>query len=239
MKNLFLLVSLLFVLGCQSTGADTFPAASGDSETSATGEVASQTTEVNSAPSLNAQTLKLLWDIEKPALSAGWTKHLVAEIKKTKLVKENPKSDIVCHLDSDEERVEFWAQLISAIAKRESGFKTETNYTEDFKDNAGKNVISRGLLQLSYESAKQSAYKCSLNVPADLNTPLKNLSCGVGIVNHWTKDPATMGLGETDKHYGTGRYWSVCRKYKNGTIKDSYKFIKSYVESLPICKKAV
>ncbi len=113
-------------------------------------------------------------------------------------------------------------------------FKTDTAYTESFLSSDGTNVISRGLLQISQSSSNQSAYKCGTKKPEDLHNPLFNLSCGVKIISYWTKDKSV--LGSDTQNLGCGRYWSVCRKLKNGKIKESYQFIKSSLEKLEVCR---
>lgn len=112
-----------------------------------------------------------------------------------------------------DQRRQFYLTLISAMAQRESGFKSESTYKESFKDAKGKNVISRGLLQISYESAK--AYGCELSKPEDLHDDNKNLTCGVMILNRWI--PKDNLIGSNKK--GGGRYWSVLRESSDSRAK--------------------
>jgi hypothetical protein len=99
-------------------------------------------------------------------------------------------------------------QLISIMAKYESNFKPETNYTEGFNDSKGKPVISRGLLQISQESANQRAYNCQIKDAKQLNDTKTNLECAVNII-HFQAVKHNSLMGEPKK--GCSAYWSVCR----------------------------
>lgn len=113
-------------------------------------------------------------------------------------------------------------QLLSIMAKRESGFKPETSFNET-GHLAG--VTSRGLFQLSYDSANQKAYKCGIAKAKDLHDPKTNIQCAVKILSYQAKKTGTLIDGTADG--GCGTYWSVCRS-KNGTSK-SYKEISQYM----------
>lgn len=105
-------------------------------------------------------------------------------------------------------------QLISIMAKYESNFKPETNYTEGFNDSKGKPVISRGLLQISQESA--NGYNCNIVKPEQLNDPKTNLFCAVQIIHRWAIRDNTL-MGEPKK--GCARYFSVCRASSKSNAK--------------------
>lgn len=163
-----------------------------------------------------------------------WTDNLMKEIENTNLKNTKPFSDVICKEIAQENYSEFWAQLISLIAKRESGFKPTTSYEESFKGQDGKKIVSRGLLQISYSSSNQPAYSCKTKNPEQLHDPLHNLSCGVKIISYFLKDNSVMG---TEKNVGCGRYWSVCRPIKKEKKSESYKYIKENLENLKICTK--
>lgn len=147
-----------------------------------------------------------------------WTDHLIAEIDKAKW---SPAIENYCKTVSLKECV---AQAVSILSKYESSFKTGEQFTESFNDSKGNPVISRGLLQLSFESANQKAYSCGLKTPEDLHDAKINLSCGVKIVNYWlNKDHVFFG----EQKLGLGRYWSVGRNTSKSNIK-----IKTYLEAL-------
>ena len=147
-----------------------------------------------------------------------WTDHLVAEIDKAKW---NPAIENYCKTVSLKECV---AQAVSILSKYESSFKTGEQFTESFNDSKGNPVISRGLLQLSFESANQKAYSCGLKTPEDLHDAKINLSCGVKIVNYWLNRDLVL-MAEPKK--GCARYWSVCRASSSKNAK-----IKTYLEGL-------
>lgn len=115
-------------------------------------------------------------------------------------------------------------QLLSIMAKRESGFKPETSFKEDFNDSKGSAVISRGLFQISQESANQKAYGCGIKKAQDLHDPKINIECAVKILAYQAKKTGTLIDGQKG---GCGAYWSVCRS-KNGAS-SSYKEISTYM----------
>lgn len=107
-------------------------------------------------------------------------------------------------------RKSFWVKLISAIAAAESSFNPLVQFKESFVDRSGKNVVSRGLLQISLESS--NAYGCGIENEDQLHSPRRNLECGVRILNHWVpKDGVISGRSSNSKHLGGARYWAVLR----------------------------
>jgi len=124
----------------------------------------------------------------------------------------------------------FWAGLLSIVARPESNFKPETTYTESFSDAKGKKVVSRGLLQISIESANQKKYSCGIKKAEDLHDPAINVTCGVKILDAWvTSDNiiATYGNGPSR---GGGRYWSTLRERKKHLLE-----ITKFTRSLKVC----
>lgn len=107
-------------------------------------------------------------------------------------------------------------QLISIMAKYESSFKPETQFKESFNDSKGKPVISRGLLQLSIESANQKAYGCNIKKAEELHNPKTNLECAVKIVVFQANKSGTL-MGEPK--LGCSSYWSVCRASSKSNAK--------------------
>jgi hypothetical protein len=109
------------------------------------------------------------------------------------------------------ERMNFWAYLISMMAKKESNWKPETSYVESFNDSQGNKVVSRGLLQISIESAR--GYDCPLERAEDLHDPELNLICTVLIMSRWVeRDKVISKQDSSGKWLGGARYWSVLRK---------------------------
>lgn len=113
------------------------------------------------------------------------------------------------------------AQLLSIIAKRESNFKTETKYNET---GHLQGVVSRGLFQISKDSANQSAYSCGIVDANDLHKPITNIQCAVKILAY---QAAKTGVLIDGAKGGCGAYWSVCRS-KDGKS-ESYKEITKYM----------
>jgi hypothetical protein len=109
------------------------------------------------------------------------------------------------------QRGDFWVNLITELAYLESSHNPQSSYTERFNDNSGNPVISRGLLQISKESANGSRYRCGINNPIELHDPRINLECGVKILNHWIKEDRVIVAQHGGKWYGVARYWSPFR----------------------------
>jgi hypothetical protein len=110
------------------------------------------------------------------------------------------------------DRKKFWVGLLSVVAKLESNFKPESTYTESFVDSQGKKVISRGLLQISIESANHRKYACNIKAVEELHDPARNLACGVKILNAWVKTDNVIATYSNGPARGGGRYWSTLRE---------------------------
>lgn len=124
-----------------------------------------------------------------------------------------------------ETRVEFWCQLLSIMAKYESGFDPLQFYKEDFNDSKGKPVISRGLLQLSFESC--NGYGAGLTSEEQLHDVRTNLRCAILILERWVSRHQVLQGGEIGSWQGGAKYWSVLR----GTSKSKPK-IMDYLKRL-------
>ena len=111
---------------------------------------------------------------------------------------------------NQEGKLMFWIHLVSSMARFESSFRRETSFRKSFKDRFGNNVISRGLLQLSIESAR--GYKCDLRNAQDLHDPQRNLECTIKILKRWVDDDNVISKRLSNgKWRGGARYWSVLR----------------------------
>lgn len=139
------------------------------------------------------------------------------------------------------DRGRFWVGLLSAMAKPESNFKPEASYTERFHDSQGKRVVSRGLLQISIESANQKRYDCDIPYASKLHDPKINLHCGVKILAKWVhtdgviaKTRGTNGqlTPSLRQPKGGARYWSTLRG-KNGHLRN----IADFTRNLPFCQQ--
>lgn len=176
-----------------------------------------------------------LWE-RKSLNHRSWSDHVYEQLPDLgpDLLKANPlDAKIFCpnfaNL-SESERKQFWAFFISSMAKFESDFDPKEAYTEGFKDNKGRYVVSRGLLQISIESSQ--SYRCGFKSSVEMHSPTRNLSCGIRILNHWMKRDnriaSKLGLGWR----GGARYWSVLRAGK----KTSYQSIVKWSNALPFCQ---
>lgn len=125
-----------------------------------------------------------------------------------------------------EERKAFYLMLISSMARYESSFKPETKYTEGFKDSTGEFVISRGLIQLSYESVR--AYGVKLKNAEELHDVRKNLEATVVILNRWVSRDGVIAKTTGDDHFGGARYWSVLRSSKPAKAKIQVKLKEAF-----------
>jgi hypothetical protein len=177
----------------------------------------------------------------KKNANGSWTRFAEEAVKKSALPKAVP-TDVgkFCPAyasKSEAERVMFWAGLVSIIARPESNFKPEVTYTESFSDSQGNKVISRGLLQISIESANQKRYSCAIKKAEDLHDPQVNIACGVKILEAWVKADSVIAtyLGQTP--IGGGRYWSTLREKKDPK-RNHLPELTKFTRSLPVCVAA-
>lgn len=110
------------------------------------------------------------------------------------------------------QRLGFWADLLAAMAVHESRHNPAARHTERFADRFGKPVVSRGLLQLSQESA--NGYGCGISQAEQLHNPAENIRCAVRIMTRWVNEDGVISgfTGAKSKPWrGGARYWSVLR----------------------------
>ena len=126
------------------------------------------------------------------------------------------------------QRKQFWVALISAMSGPESNFRPASSYQERFSDRQGRPVVSRGLLQISQESANQRRYGCDIRQASLLHDPVINLSCGVRILSRWVQQDGLIASQQSPK--GGGRYWSTLRHQNGKTGR-----ISAFTRALPFC----
>lgn len=136
-------------------------------------------------------------------------------------------------LDSAD-RIKFWVGLLSIVARPESNFNPNATYTENFPDSKGNMVISRGLLQISIESANQKKYSCGIKAAEDLHEPSINLTCGVKILNAWITRDNVIATYLKEKPRGGGRYWSTLREKPNKDRNHLPELVK-FTRSMKVC----
>ena len=178
---------------------------------------AAQTLFLCSSLAQAAQSTGARWEKSNPS-KIEWSEYAFNEIQRQGdvLTKTVPR-DIgeFCpnypSLREDEKR-EFWVYLLSTLSELESSHQPDCAYQESFPDSTGQLVVSRGLLQLSRESANN--YGCGFKTASELYDPLRNLSCGIKILGHWVgRHGALAGRGPKGWN-GGARYWSVLRTGK-------------------------
>ena len=124
-------------------------------------------------------------------------------------------------------RSAFWVGLLSAMARYESDFDPAVSFNERAHCSRcswavtqdGRDVISRGLLQLSQESA--NGYPGCTVPAADeerLHEPELNLRCGVAIMARLVSRDRVIGA-KRSKWRGGAAYWSVLRSGKRKEIR--------------------
>lgn len=154
-------------------------------------------------PELPRKSYRADWDNVRPE----WTPILVKALETHGLGLLQGKYEGACG-----EAKAFWVMLLSSLARYESGFKPETSYTENFADSKGKKVISRGIFQLSFESANQSRYGCALKDSLELHEAETGIVCAVKIANFLVSDSGAIhGKGASGSWLGLSRYFSPFR----------------------------
>ena len=160
-----------------------------------------------------------------------WAYEAISEFENTLLV--NIPTDIksFClnypNLDVEKRKI-FWISLLAAITRFESFFDPKVEYKENFKDRHGEYIISRGLLQLSIESAL--GYRCELDEAEQLHDPKINLSCATKIINRWIERDGVISAKPNKSWRGAARYWSTLRRQK------SLNKIKDKTAEMPVCQ---
>jgi len=165
-----------------------------------------------------------------------WTQHVNAELKRigSPLLKSVP-ADIALFCPNYpnlelQQKQSFWVYLLSAMTEKESGHNPSVQYVESFRDRHGNRIVSRGLLQLSIESA--NGYKCGFNNPQELHDPLRNLSCGIVILSRWVEKDNRIAGKINGKWKGGARYWSVLRD----SNQNAYPDIIQWTNNIEFCK---
>jgi len=143
----------------------------------------------------------------------AWSDHLLKEVKASKLPSLKPKD--AASFCPNGMSAANWAKLIAVMAYYEnSSFNPKKEYLEDF------GPTSTGLLQISLSSSQQSRYSCGLTKQSDLHDPLKNLSCGIKILQALVAENGVIADGrDSSNAKGGARYWSVLREKRSIKLK--------------------
>lgn len=154
----------------------------------------------------------------------AYTAH-IAQVLRTQgqdLLNSNP-ADIAWHcpkyaqMDA-EQRLVFWIRFLSILAEAESSMNPVA-CTRD--TSVGSNVFSTGLLMISFDSAKQEKWGCTMiETQDDLFRWRKNTTCAIRIMNLLMKEDGALSYNPNHPvkkpYYGIGRYWGPLR---DGRIK--------------------
>ncbi|MEM7430955.1 MAG: transglycosylase SLT domain-containing protein [Pseudomonadota bacterium] len=163
----------------------------------------------------------------------SWTSVAEKAVRATSLPQSEP-GDILSYcieypgLGTDD-RVRFWVGLLSAMAEHESDLDPQTKFAESLRDSRGQPVVSRGLLQLSIESANQARYSCQIDNANELHDPSTNIECAAKILSTWVSSDGVIAAS-SDGYRGGARYWSVLRSNR-----DSSTDIQSATRKLRFC----
>lgn len=119
---------------------------------------------------------------------------------------------------------DFWATLMAVMSIYESNVRTNVSYDEGQTDSSLNGVVSRGLVQMSFNSARQSRYVangCQLETPRQLHIPRYNLRCALAAMKTLVKKDGCIACGMK----GGARYWSTLRKPYKVKNKNTGKWI--------------
>ncbi len=193
------------------------------------GSVSAPTKEQTPNPdAVGSDFQPLAWD---SAITSGpaWSKmiYLVIQGEELFLTKEKniqdmalfcPKYDLL----NTKQKMNFWAQLIVAVARFESRWNPTARYVETTMGNdpvTGEQVASEGLLQMSYQDVVSYNKICDFDWTKDKDIshknpndprktifdPFKNLRCGVRVLARQIKTKHSITLD-------AGAYWAVLKK---------------------------
>lgn len=200
------------------------------------------------APTTGGSSFKALWE-GKNADAANWTVYAEDALERygSALLKGTTDIEDFCPMYDrlgHQDQLHFWVQLIAAMTKYESGFKPTSRYTETSMGTdrvTGKQIVSEGLLQLSYvdelnyrsvlpagvcdfdyQSDKQYA---ATDVRRTILDPKNNLTCGIGILNRQVQRFNKIAVG-------SGAYWAVI---KSTSGHHRLNEIRAITKALPFC----
>lgn len=200
-------------------------------------------------PTPSPSGFKALWE-GKHETSSQWTGYAHSAIANYGDAMMKGASDIsdFCPMYDrlgNQDRANFWVQLLAAMIKYESNFKPTMRYTETSMGTdpvTGVQVVSEGLLQLSYQDERNyknvlPAEVCDFDFKADsrypasdirrtIQDPKTNLTCGIGILNRQLERHNKIAVS-------SAAYWSVI---KTSAGHNKLKEIKAVTNALSFCK---
>jgi hypothetical protein len=182
----------------------------------------------------------LSWEKGHPERKA-WSDHtfkIIAELLPT--FDQAEDAERFCpkyHSLTVDQRVNAWGEMFSATAKFESNWNPATQYTESTMGTdpiTGRQVVSEGLLQLSYQDITWAKF-CAFDWAKDKNLPLAqrsitnpllNLDCGIRIMDRQMKKYKRAIIR-------ANVYWAVLR---DGGRYQKIAEITAMVKKLPFCQ---
>ncbi len=240
MKKNYLLIFLIFLLSCSQKQFESQI------------NLESADTDQNSTSIINDHAIfkyePLAWETQiKGSEEWSTTIYNVIRNEEPQMLGQNVADDIEIFCPkyrklNEDQRLNFWGQLLVGISKYESGgWKLNTYFVETSFSKpdpvTNKQVASEGLLQLSYQDEIYNNIECGFNWNLDKNykyddlkktifNPHNNLRCG-------TKILAKQLLRERSLSTQTGVYWSVLQK--NGKYTKVAE-ISALTKKLSFCK---
>lgn len=155
-------------------------------------------------------TGSLSWEKNHPE-RATWSQQLIASVQqyKARLDAGNPEGFIAGYDRlTPAMQIRFWAELIIAMSKFESGWDPHNLFHEP----PPLGVDSIGLLQLSYEDEPNYHLEHLQKAAKDLENPLINLRCGLKIFSDLLARDGTVTRLVNQRFRGGAAYWSVIRE---------------------------
>lgn len=113
-------------------------------------------------------------------------------------------------LSADDRRT-FWVDFLSALARSESKNDPSKSRWHFYNADARRPVVSRGLFQISIESANRKIYQCDVAHAHDLAQPQQNIDCAVRILTHWVASDGAIAEHTSSGWNGAARYWGSLR----------------------------
>jgi len=153
------------------------------------------------------------WDVRPEGRAWSQVGHQAVAVLAPQLVTLTPTDiDAFCpgyRTANAEGRRAFYVSLLAELARYESNFDPSVTFTESFSDASGRRVVSRGLLQLSQESA--NGYGCGISDAQQLHDPETNIRCAVRILGRWVERDGVISGYNAGAWRGASRYWSPFR----------------------------
>ena len=248
MKSLTLLAFLALALATSSCARTSFNTGVNDNNSGSnnSGSTGNTNTPPVTTPDTNFKFTPLAWE-SSVAGSKAWSDWIYKVISEEfpQMLGQNVASDVETFCPkyrslSDNERLNFWGQLLAGMAKFESGWKPTTYYVESTMGTdpvTGRQIASEGLLQLSYQDENNYKFECNFDWEKDKNysntdarktilNPYHNLRCGIMIMSRQLARKGAIAVS-------SGPYWSVI---KLGGTYNKIPQIAAYTKSLPFCQ---